>query len=314
MDAIPTVAEIAALDRRFGIPGIAQVTAGNGGLTKVSITAPAATGEVYLHGAHVTAWSPKTQPVGAVEVLFVSDQSRWDQSHAIRGGVPICFPWFGNNADDPKAPAHGFVRAKAWQLESVTQSGQGDSNAVTVSLFTEGDAESKSLWPADFRLTLHATFGAELTLELLLNNTGAAPLRFEAALHSYFRVGDVQQARVRGLEGVQYLDKTRHNQQKTQRGDLRLTEETDSVYCNTSHALELEDPALRRRLHITKENSLSTVVWNPWAEKAKAMADLGAAAWKHMLCIECCNVGDFAVALAPGRQHSMRTTVSVAGL
>src|SRR5207253_5364111 len=105
------LAAIVEVDRRFGIPDMAKVVAGNGGLVKVCITSPAATGEIYLHGAHVTSWKPRD----AEEVLFVSSQSRWHADRAIRGGVPICFPWFGNKADDPRAPAHGFVRTTAWQ-------------------------------------------------------------------------------------------------------------------------------------------------------------------------------------------------------
>src|SRR5438309_2380654 len=168
---------IAELDRRFGIPGIAKVVAGNGGLVKVAITPPAATGEMYLHGAHVTSWKPRD----AEEVLFVSSQSRWHADRAIRGGVPICFPWFGNKADDPRAPAHGFVRTTAWQLESIVQAG----DAVTVSMFTESNDNTKKWWPADFHLLHRATFGSELKLELVVRNTGTTSLRFEEALHSY---------------------------------------------------------------------------------------------------------------------------------
>ena len=90
---------IAELDRRFGIPGVANVIEGNKGLAKVSIHTPSATGEMYLHGAHVTSWQLR----GAAEVLFVSSKSHWEQDRAIRGGVPICFPWFGNNANNPSA-------------------------------------------------------------------------------------------------------------------------------------------------------------------------------------------------------------------
>src|SRR5271165_1880972 len=125
---------ITELERRFGIPRIAQVVAGNGGLPKVRITSPAALGEIYLHGAHVASW----RPTGAEEVLFISSKSRWQDGIAIRGGVPICFPWFGNKADDPKAPAHGFVRTKSWQLDAISLSG----DAVTVSMSTGSDQDT----------------------------------------------------------------------------------------------------------------------------------------------------------------------------
>jgi glucose-6-phosphate 1-epimerase len=299
-------ANAAELDARFGIAGVARVTAGNGGLPRVEITAAGTTGEMYLLGAEVTAWKPR----GQGEVLFVSSASKWEDGRAIRGGVPICFPWFGNKASDPKAPAHGFVRAKPWNLDSIVQHG----DAVTVSMSTGSDGETKKLWPAEFRLIHRATFGSELNLQLEMTNTGSAPLEFEEALHTYFRVGDVTQVRVRGLDGIHFLDKTDGNRQKTQRGDVTVAKETDNVYLDTCDAVELEDHVLQRRFRVSKQNSLATVVWNPWVEKTKAMSDLGDDEWKQMLCIETCNVAKHAVALAPGETHCMKAVIQMASL
>jgi len=291
---------IAELDAKFGIGGIAHVVPGNGGLPKVAVTAAAA-GEMYLLGAEVTSWRPR----GRDEALFVSAASKWEAGKAIRGGVPICFPWFGAKADDAKAPAHGFVRAKAWQLDSIVQRGE----AVTVSMSTASDEGTRKLWPADFRLVHRATFGAELAMELEMTNTGAAALRFEEALHTYFRVGDITKARVRGLDGIHYLDKTDGNREKTQQGDVVIAKETDNVYLDTAHATAIEDPALRRRIRVNKENSLATVVWNPWIEKTKAMADMGDDEWKQFVCVETCNVGKHGVTLAPGMSHRMTAII-----
>ena len=166
------------LDRRHGIPGIARVVDGNGGLPKVAVTTPAATGEIYLHGGQVTSWTPAGQP----DVLFVSAASRWEAGRAIRGGIPVCFPWFGNKAGDPKAPAHGFVRSKAWTLDSIAQTDAG----VVVSVATGSDDQTRTQWPFDFRLLLRATFGVSLNLELVTTNTGATPLTIEEALHTYY--------------------------------------------------------------------------------------------------------------------------------
>jgi glucose-6-phosphate 1-epimerase len=292
---------IAQSDRRFEIPGIAELVEGNGGLPMVRITSPEAEGEMYLHGAHVTSWKPR----GADEVVFVSSQSRWDNEHAIRGGVPICFPWFGGKADDPKAPAHGFARTKGWQLESITQVGE----AVVVSMFTEGNEDTKRWWPADFRLVHRVTFGSELSLELEVTNTGRTSLRFEEALHAYFNVGNIESARVRGLNTVQYLDKTDSNRKKIQQGEIVIVSETDRVYLDTRDAIELEDPVLRRRIRVVKENSRTTVVWNPWVQKAHSLSDFADDEWKQMICIETSNVSDFAVTLAPGQQHKMKALV-----
>jgi glucose-6-phosphate 1-epimerase len=294
---------LAESDRRFEIPATASVVEGNGGLRKVCITSPEVLGEMYLHGAHITSW----KPAGKEEVLFLSSQSRWEHGHAIRGGIPICFPWFGGKRDDPKAPAHGFVRTKEWQLESIAQGGDG----VTVSMFTESDEDTKRWWPAEFRLVYRVTFASELRLELVVTNTGKTPLRFEEALHAYHRVGNILTTRVGGLYTVQYIDKTDSNRKKIQQGEIAIVSETDRVYLNTSDAIELEDPVLRRRTRVAKENSRTTVVWNPWVQKAHSLSDFADDEWMQMICIETSNVSDFEVDLAPGRQHKMKALVRV---
>jgi len=292
--------------RRSKNPPSTSVVVGNGGLSKVLVTSPEAEGEIYLHGAHITSW----KPAGNDEVLFLSSKSLWKDGHAIRGGVPICFPWFGAKADDPSAPAHGFVRTKEWQLESTVHADEG----TIVSMFTESDQGTKRWWPAQFRLAFRVTFGHDLKLELVVTNTGNQPLRFEEALHAYHRVGNIQNARVRGLQGLTYIDKTDSNKRKSQDGDIAVISETDRVYLDTTSAIELDDPALRRRANVAKENSRTTVIWNPWVEKAHAMADFGDDEWTQMICIESSNVGDFAVDLPPGGQHAMKAIVRVTDL
>ena len=281
----------------------AFITKGNGGFEMVRIASPNVAGEIYLHGAHVTSW----KPAGKEEVLFLSSESRWQDGHAIRGGVPICFPWFGGKADDPKAPAHGFVRTRAWQLERISQVEDG----TRVSMFTESSQDTKRWWPSDFHLAYHVTFSSELELELVATNTGKTPFRFEEALHTYHRVEDIRKVRLKGLGSVPYLDKTDSNRKKIQTGEITIASETDRVYLGTAGTIELEDPGLRRHTHVQKENSRSTVIWNPWAQKAHSMSDFGGDEWVQMICIETTNVADFAVDLAPGEQHTMRSTVRV---
>jgi glucose-6-phosphate 1-epimerase len=296
--------EEAASYRRLAIPGVAEIVEGNGGLLKVQITTPEAVGDMYLHGAHVTSWKPS----GAEEVLFLSSRSRWEHGRAIRGGVPVCFPWFGAKSDDPAAPAHGFVRTKAWHLESIAQV----DRTVAVTMCTESDPSAKKWWPGDFRLVHRATFGPELCLELAVLNTGRAMFRFEEALHAYYRVGNIQEARLRGLDGARYIDKTEANRRETQNGELVITSETDRIYLDTAGAIELNDAAMQRTTHVAKENSRTSVVWNPWIERARALPDLGDDDWRRMVCIETSNVADFAIELAPGQQHTMKALVGIA--
>ena len=177
---------------------------------------------------------------------------------------------------------------------------------------TQSDETTQKWWPADFRLVHRATFSSELTLELLLTNTGQTPLRFEEALHAYFKIEDIRDIRLHGLDGVHYLDKTDGGREKVQDGAIAIVSETDRVYLDTPHEIELDDQVLLRRITVSKETSLTTVVWNPWAEKAKALSDLGDEEWRRMVCIETSNVGDFAVNLAPGERHRMKAALRVA--
>jgi len=294
------------LDRRFRVPGVATVGEGNGGLARVRITSPLAEGEMYLHGAQVTSWKPK----GCEEVLFLSTKSRWQDGQAIRGGIPICFPWFRGKADDAHAPPHGFVRTKQWQMESISENDAG----VAVSMYTESDEQTRRWWPAEFRLAYRVVFGSELTLELTCANTGTTPLRFEEALHTYNRVADVGGVRVHGLDSVHFLDHTNRDIEKTQHGDVVVAAPTDSAYLNTKGDVDVLDAPMGRRIRLCKANSLGTVVWNPWREGAAAMHDLGEGEWQQFICAEASNIMAAAVELAPKQEHKMTAVLSVAKL
>jgi len=297
--------DIDALNRRCGIIGIAQIVPGNGGLPKVRITTPAATAEIYLHGAQVTSW----KPAGAEEVIFLSDHSHWQDGKAIRGGIPICFPWFRAKVDNPQAPAHGVVRTKHWRLDSITLETAG---SVVIVCSTESDASTRRWWPHEFRLTQRITVGSALCMELTASNIGSTSLRFEEALHTYFRVGRVESVRVRGLDAVSYLDNTDSNRAKVQSGDMIFTSATDNAYLKTQTPLELVDPVLRRMVRTEKQNSATTVVWNPWEQGAASLADLGDEEWRVMACVEASNILESAIDLGPGEEHTMCSILSIA--
>jgi len=298
-----TLSVVLELDRRFGIPGVARVREGNGAMPRVQISSSVCEAEMYLHGAQVTSWKPG----GSDEVLFLSAKSRWTDGQAIRGGIPICFPWFRAKANDPQAPAHGFVRTRAWQLESILE----EDDAVVVIMVTESGEHTRHWWPGEFRLVHRATFGSQLKLELVCTNTGTTPLRFEEALHTYNRVADVQHVRLHGLDTVSFLDNTDSNKERAQRGKVAITSQTDSAYLNTRNTVELLDPKMRRRIRLAKANSLTTVVWNPWREKASELRDLGKDEWTQFLCVEASNILDAAVNLAPGQEHRMTASLTV---
>ena len=285
------------------IPGIAEVAPGQNNLPKIRITTPAANAEIYLHGAQITSW----QPAGQEEVLFLSRQSHFEDGKAIRGGIPICFPWFRAKADNPKAPAHGFVRTKAWQLESLAQ----QASEVVVTLATENDATTRTWWPHDFHTTLRITVGAALKLELVVANTGETVFHFEAALHTYNRVADAANITIRGLDQISYLDNRDNNASKLQSGDFHFTRDTDNAYLDTQSPVEILDPVLHRRIRLEKQGSRTTVVWNPWQEDATKFADLGDTEWTQFACVEAANILSAAVTLHPGEEHTTTAIITV---
>jgi glucose-6-phosphate 1-epimerase len=298
------VSHIDALNRRFGVAGIAQVVAGKGGFPTVRITSPAAEAEISLYGAQVLSW----KPTGHEEVLFLSDQSRWESGQAIRGGIPVCFPWFREKADNPKAPKHGFVRTREWRLDSLRAD---DDGSITLVCVTSSDDSTRVLWPHDFLLAYRIRIASTLRLELSAMNRGLNPLRFEEALHTYFHIGDIQQARVRGLDAVTFLDNTAGNKAHRQDGSLAITAPTDNAYMDTAAPVDISDPVLHRRLRTEKLHSRTTIVWNPWQSGAASMSDLGNDEWQQMLCVEAGNILNAAVTLAPGEEHMLRATLFV---
>lgn len=299
-----TVSHIEALNRRFGVAGVAQIVEGKGGFPIVRITSTAANAEISLYGAQVLSW----RPAGAEEVIFLSERSHWQTGQAIRGGIPVCFPWFREKADNPSAPKHGFVRTKEWRLDSLRADEDG---SVTLVCVTSNDESTRALWPHDFLLAYRMRIADTLRLELSVMNRGTSPLRFEEALHTYFRVGEVERARTLGLEGVAYLDNTDNNRQKRHGGDLVFTGPTDNAYMDTESAVEIVDPVLHRRLRTEKLHSGTTVVWNPWQQGAASLSDFGDEEWHEMLCVEASNILSAAVSLTPGEEHMLRATISV---
>ena len=239
----------------------------------------------------------------------MSAASHFARAKPIRGGVPVIFPWFGGRAGHPEAPAHGFARTLPWQIEALSSS---DGRTVSVVLRLEGNDTTRALWPHDFVLRHRVSIGAQLEMMLEVQNISSAPFQFEEALHTYLAVSDVRTIAVTGLADTTYLDKVDSAQRKQQdSAPVRIIGETDRVYLNTRAACQFDDPGLQRRIVVTKTGSDTTVLWNPWIAKAKAMADFGNDEWSEMVCIETANAADNAITLAPGATHRMTATIAV---
>ncbi len=281
------------------------VGTGNGGLACARLSGARADAEVYLQGGHVTRWQPR----GATPVLFLSERATYAPGKAIRGGVPLIFPWFGPHATDRRAPMHGFARSRPWRLAT---SGPGAAGAVALELALQDDEATRVAWPSAFSLRYRVTVGDVLDLALEITNTSPAPFTFEAALHTYLAVGDVEAVTITGLEDTPYIDKVDAMARKRHgAGPLRLTGETDRVFLGTTRRCVVTDPTLGRRLSVGKTGSATTVVWNPWAAKAAEIADLEPDGWRRMICVETANAADDAVTLAAGARHLMSTTIRI---
>lgn len=298
------MSEIATLIR-VGLPPCVRVDEGPGGLPRLIVRGEAADADVYLQGAQVTAWRPAGDPA---PVLWLSRQSRFEPGQAIRGGIPICFPWFSKHPADPKAPPHGFARTADWTLVGAREEAGG---TVVLEFELEGERLSP-LWPHRFRARHRIGIGAELRLEFEVVNTGPAAFTFEEALHAYFDVQDIHGVALHGLEDAAFDDKAGGRGRRAAEGSpLRFAGLTNRVYPDTRAACTIRDPARGRDILITRMNSDSAVVWNPWAERAREMPDFGDDEWTGMLCVEPANVGAAAPTLAPGGSHTMTVVIAV---
>jgi glucose-6-phosphate 1-epimerase len=291
------------------LPSGVVLGTGRGGLPRLSVDTGICTAELYLHGAHLCRWQPRSQPH---PVLWMSEASRFEAGAPIRGGVPICFPWFGPKAGDPSAPVHGVARISAWNMDGATLEADG---TVNVRLSLDCGALASPHVPHDLRLAYELRLGRELSMALTVRNPSDAPAAFEEALHSYLAVGDVRRVSVAGLEGAAYLDKVDGAKRKTQAEALiAIAGETDRLYLETGAAITLTDPDLGRRIRVEKTGSRSSVVWNPWVAKSRAMADFGDDEWPGMICIETANAADNAVTVPPHASHTMTATLSVSAI
>ena len=283
------------LRTRFALPGL-SFDDHHGGLVRAVVKTAISEGAVFLQGAHVSHF----QPAGQHPVLWMSEKSWFEAGRPIRGGVPICFPWFGPHPSDASAPGHGSVRLQPWRLTSAELLEDG---GIGVRLQASC---------APFDMTYRVQFGRSLVMEFSveLSEQAEVAAEYEEALHTYFSVGDIHRTTVSGLEQSDFVDTVGGRTERKASGQpIRFESETDQVYQNTIGACVIHDPALERRIVIDRRNSASTVVWNPWIAKSVRMPDFGDHEWPGMLCVETANIRENRVRLQPGQQHTLRTTI-----
>ena len=290
------------------LPGIH--IAFHGELLAVDIDNQSASARVFLQGAQVSHYRRHGEP----PVLWCSDQCDYREGTPLRGGIPLCWPWFGVLDKNPAAisrqvvggdrPAHGLVRNRVWHLAGIEQ----PSPALTRLILTLSVTPENG-WNAPASLTLVVEIGDRLGLDLYVTNDGPEAFYFSAALHSYYAVSAIDRVRVQGLERLNYIDCVDGWTTRRQRGDLAIAAETDRIYHGTWQPLTLVDRGWRRALVISSEGSDSAVIWNPWIDKSRRLPQFADAAYKDMLCIETANAGDDCVVLEPGQQHRLGFSV-----
>lgn len=257
------------------------------------------TAAILVQGAHLLRW----QPAGHRPVLWLSE-STWKQSgQPIRGGIPLCFPWFGPHPTDNTLPAHGLVRLRPWTLLSATSASDG-------ALVEFHFACQHAPFALEFRVRIGRELKCSLTVHLPADAT--APASCEAALHTYLAVSDIHSIEVQGLESVPFLDRAPGGADGPATGTpIKFTGETDRIYQHTEHTVQVVDGGWNRTITISKAGSNSTIVWNPWIDKSRRMPDFGDNEWTGMLCVETANVGDCAMLLHPGQSHSLHALLAV---
>jgi glucose-6-phosphate 1-epimerase len=282
--------------RKHEIPERVTIVKGGGDLPKIKVKTDWSEAEIYLLGAHVTGFQKNGEP----PLLFMSRASQFALGKAIRGGVPIIFPWFGAREG---FPSHGFARVTEWEWEGSFAAPDG-SVTLRFRLPTAAHAANS---PSE-NVTFAVTISDQLTMELTVANLSRTQnLSFENCLHTYFEIGDIAEVEITGLTGTTYIDKVDNFTSKLESAAaLQISSETDRVYLDTTGPVEIHDSRLHRKIRVEKISSASTVVWNPWVAKAKQMSDFGDDEYKQMICVEAGNVAQNKIDLAPGKSVSLK--------
>ena len=300
---------LSRLNQDYAIPELVSFRLSPAGVIIMEIDNDFAQASLSLSGGQLLSWQPKDQ---AEPVIWLSEQAVIAPGKSIRGGVPVCWPWFGAHPSASDVPNHGYARTSEWQVTETCALENGETEVELVLI--END-ESKRLWPHDTPLSLRLTVGQSLNMSLTTHNKGDEEVILSEALHTYFHISDIGEISISGLSDTDYLDKVEDFARKTQQGDIQFSGETDRVYIHSDSECTLHDPSLKRRIHIEKSSSASTIVWSPWTEKAHNMGDLGENnGWRRMVCVESGNALENTLKLPAGQSHTLNVRYFVSDI
>ncbi len=284
------------------------------GFPIITINNSHASARISLYGGQLLDFKPHNQeePLLWLSEKGLSEKALYSKNKAIRGGIPICWPWFGLLNEDSVLPAHGYARISLWGVHSTQSLSDGSTQVVLkISGTSTGMQQPDLQHYLDCNLSLTITVSNTLSLELQTTNRGLSPIVITEALHSYFKVSDIHKICIEGLEQVNYLDKVNDNMSCIQEGAVKFSGETDRVFVNTQADIHLIDYGFNRKITLSKNNSNSTVVWNPWQEKSQAMGDMSNEAWLKMVCIESANVHSNKIVINPEQSHCLTSVIRV---
>ncbi len=293
------------LNTDYSIAGHLTFAAGNGGFPMIHIDNGQAKALISVYSGQVLSFQPATE---TADVMFLSEKAYYAEGKAIKGGVPICWPWFGPDPEGLGRPSHGFVRNRLWNVVTTSTTPEG---ATQVILGLQDTEETRAMWPQAFELTIAITIGTTLTVELITRNLGDKAFPLTQAFHTYFLVGDINRVQVLGLENSQYLDKVDGGVEKTQVGAVVAVGEVDRIYLDVTNELVIDDSSLNRRIRIKSSGSKSAVVWNPWVKIAASMADLDDSDYQRLICVETTNAATDIVEVPAHGEFSLTAIYSV---
>lgn len=295
---------IEQLNTAFGIAGKVTFAYGKGNLVSVRISTNNAIAEISLHGAQLLSYTPK----GQQDIIWMSEKSLFEEGKAIRGGIPLCFPWFGPHPVDKAKPQHGFARLQNWEVKEVKETSDED---IVVAMTLQPSEKSLALWPYHFSATAEFIIGDNLEVKLTVTNTGKETFEYSDALHTYFNISSIDTIAIEGLQDATYFDGF-GTELKTQNPHLLyFNTETNRRYVNTTSRCVIHDKGFHRKISVAKTGSKVTVVWNPGEETTKTIGDMLPNGYETFVCVEPANAyaGIDMITLAPGQTHTLSTTI-----
>lgn len=296
---------IEELSAKYGIDGQLAFVAGKGDSPWIEINNGLAQAVISVYAGQVLSY----RPVHATEdMLFMGGKACFEAGKAIKGGIPVCWPWFGPDPLARGGPAHGFVRNRLWSVIATEVTTDG---ATRVILGVSETEETRALWPHRFDLNIEITVGDRLAVELVTRNTGDQAFTVTQALHTYFRIGDISRVKVFGLEDADYLDKAGNGERKSQTGAVAVAEQVDRIYLDVRPELVIDDVVLGRRIRISTAGNRTAVVWNPWAQIASEMADLADDDYRYFICVETTNAAEDVVQVPAAGEYRLSAAYSV---